>query len=358
MDNGRDWSVEIRTLIEQIRQFYLVPTMAEQVCGMLQQRLDGGGYRSVTDEQTLAAAVTGDMQAITRDEHLFLLHSAEAIPERNRPAVDDRHSETERSVLTGHGFAKVERLPGNVGLVDIRRFQEPCLAGAGDAAVAAMTLVAGADVLLVDLRGNHGGEPDMVALICSFLFDERTQLSSLHFPSEEATLQYWTSPFVTGAKFGGTKPIYVLTSSMTFSGGEAMSYDLQQCNRATVVGELTAGAATIHYPYRINAHLMSAVPSGCSINPVSGTNWDGGVKPDIAVPAEYAFDTAYKFALEHVLDLGTRGIRSEIAHQASEMLAEIGSRSARQNAERPPRPRDGGATERLSPYARPATRGC
>lgn len=326
MDNGRDWSVEIRNLIEQIRRFYLVPTTAEMACRSLQQRLAAGAYRGHTGEQALAAAVTADMQSITGDEHLFLLHTAQAIPEQEQPAVADTWSETERSVLTGHGFAKVERLPGNVGLIDVRRFSEPSTAGAGETATAAMNLVAGADALIVDLRANSGGDPDMIALLCSFLFDHRTQLSSLHFPSEESTLQYWTTPFVTGAKFGGSKPIYVLTSSRTFSGGEAMSYDLQQSNRAMVIGDITAGAATIHYPHRINAHLLSAVPSGYAVSPVSGTNWVGGVKPDVAVPAEHAFDTAYRLALEHVIDLGELGVRGELAEHARAMIAEIDSR--------------------------------
>jgi C-terminal processing protease CtpA/Prc len=45
---------------------------------------------------------------------------------------------------------------------------------------------------------------------------------------------------------GGRKPLYVLTTKNTISGGEDMAYGLQASRRATVIGEgnnATAGAA-------------------------------------------------------------------------------------------------------------------
>ena len=45
-----------------------------------------------------------------------------------------------------------------------------------------------------------------------------------------------------------------------------------------------------------------AVPFARSVNPVTGTNWQGaGVVPDLAVPAAEARDVAYAKALLHVL---------------------------------------------------------
>jgi C-terminal processing protease CtpA/Prc len=103
-----------------------------------------------------------------------------------------------------------------------------------------------------------------------------------------------------------------------------MSYQLQQCKRATLVGETTMGAANFHYPYRVSAHLMSTVPSGYPVDPVSGGHWEGtGVRPDIPVPAELALDTAYRLALQHVLGLGELGPRRQIAADARQALAEL-----------------------------------
>lgn len=324
MGSARDWSTEIDTLVAHVRTYYVFPDVAERVCQLLRRRLGDGAYRNLADEKALADVVTADLQSVNGDQHLFLQHTAQELPEQAAPTVDSGRLRAEQAALTGHGFARVERLPGNVGLLEIRNLYEPTLAGAGTAAAAAMNLVASGDVLLIDLRGNTGGEPEMVALLCSFLFDKRTQLSTLYFPAEDASLQYWTAPFVPGPTFGGSKPIYVLTSERTFSGGEGMSYDLQQCRRATLVGETTAGAANFHYPYRVSAHLLSAVPSGYPVNPVSGTCWEGvGVRPHVPTSAERAFPTAYRLALHHVLGLGAEGARRAVTQQARQALTEL-----------------------------------
>ncbi len=44
---------------------------------------------------------------------------------------------------------------------------------------------------------------------------------------------------------------------------------------------------------------MIGVPFARAINPITHTNWEGvGVKPDVAVPAKEALDTAQKLFRE------------------------------------------------------------
>jgi C-terminal processing protease CtpA/Prc len=324
MSSEQDWSAEIGILIAQLAGHYVFPDVAEQVGQVLRQRLADGAYRNLADEAALASVATRDMQSVNGDKHLGVQYSAQEIPRQQDLVVDTGVLRAERAMLTGHGFARIERLPGNVAVLDIRKFYEPSVAGAGAAAVDAMHLMATADVLLIDLRRNGGGEPDMVMLVSGFLFDERTHLVDLYFPAAGTTLQYWSAPFVPGPVFGGSKPVYVLISNSTVSGGEGMSYQLQQSKRATLVGETTRGAANFHYPYRVSAHLMSTIPSGYPVDPVSGGHWEGtGVQPDIPVPADRALDTAYRLALEHVLGLGEQGARRRIAADARQALAEL-----------------------------------
>jgi C-terminal processing protease CtpA/Prc len=55
---------------------------------------------------------------------------------------------------------------------------------------------------------------------------------------------------VPGSRFGANKPVYILTSHQTISGGEELAYDFQSLRRAKVIGEATAGAANpahIHF---------------------------------------------------------------------------------------------------------------
>lgn len=125
--------------------------------------------------------------------------------------------------------------------------------------------------------------------MCSYLFDEPTQLITISGRDGGRTFQSWMLPYVPGSRFGGVKPIWVLTSSSTFSGGEELAYDLQQHGRATIVGERTRGGAHPRTGFRIHPHLEVTVPTGRPIHPVSGTNWEGtGVVPDVEVPAAEA----------------------------------------------------------------------
>jgi C-terminal processing protease CtpA/Prc len=91
----------------------------------------------------------------------------------------------------------------------------------------------------------------------------------------------------------GKKPVYVLTSARTFSGGEDLACTLQTHQRAIVVGEITAGGAHPTAPYALDFALHVTVPWGRSINPITNSNWEGtGVQPDIASAAELALERA------------------------------------------------------------------
>src|ERR1700691_1062783 len=153
-----NWSMEIGALIGQVRERYLHPDVAEQIGEVLAGRLADGAYRDLADEEAFAAAVTGDMQSVNGDLHLFVRYTEQEIPGSPGDAVDEGPLRADQARRTGHGFIKVERLDGNVALLDIRKFYDPAVSGAGEAAVAAMTMVASADALLIDLRRNGGGD--------------------------------------------------------------------------------------------------------------------------------------------------------------------------------------------------------
>ena len=160
-----------------------------------------------------------------------------------------------------------------------------------------MTFLAGTRAMIIDLRWNGGGQPKMVALVSSYLFDRRTHLNDLWTRRTNATEEFWTRDSVAGRKFGGTKPVFVLTSSRTFSGGEEFTNNLKTLKRATIVGETTGGGAHPVRGRRVDDHFMIGVPFARAINPITKTNWEGtGVEPDVKVPASEALATAIKLA--------------------------------------------------------------
>ncbi|MFD5437939.1 S41 family peptidase [Kitasatospora sp. NPDC127067] len=163
---------------------------------------------------------------------------------------------------------------------------------------AALTLASRARALIVDLRANRGGDPDTVAFVCSYLLDERTHLNTMHWHGGGRSEQSWSLPHVPGARFGGSKPLYVLSSDSTFSAAEELAYDLQQLGRAVVVGERTRRGAHPCQGWTVHPHLEATVPVGRAVNPVSRTNWEGtGVQPDVPCAAGDSLDRAHALAL-------------------------------------------------------------
>ncbi len=105
-----------------------------------------------------------------------------------------------------------------------------------------MALVADADALVLDVRECRGGDPDTVQLLVSHLVgEEPVRLVDIESRTE-GVRQRWTHP-VAARRFGPDRPLVVLTSATTFSGGEEVAFDVQLLGRGRVVGERTRGGA-------------------------------------------------------------------------------------------------------------------
>src|SRR4029077_7489297 len=105
---------------------------------------------------------------------------------------------------------KLERLAGNIGYLDLRGFSPPAIMG--DTAAAAMTFLANAAAVIIDLRQNGGGSPDGVALMASYLMGpEPARMNDIYNRLSNETRQFWTQSYVPGKRLTGTDA-YLLTS--------------------------------------------------------------------------------------------------------------------------------------------------
>jgi len=311
--------------LELLRANYVFPEQAGRAATAIEARLEAGEYDDL-DEITLTERLTRDLQEITGDRHLRVVFGGGPGPRRQRIGEPEEPKDHEARRLAmrrmgrldNFGIRQVERLDGNVGYLDVRRVAVP--ANAGPAIGAAMELVAGTYALIIDLRHNGGGAPEGVVFWCSYLLDERpTHLNDIFHADTGETRQFWALPYVPGTRYLD-RPVFVLTSGRTFSGGEDFAYTLQALGRATVVGETTGGGAHPTRGFPISAAVHIGIPFARSVNPVTGTNWQGtGVVPDVPADAERAYDVAYARALEKVLAMDD--VPPPIANDAREALA-------------------------------------
>jgi hypothetical protein len=338
-----------------LRENYVFPEQAEQVAVAVETRLAAGEYDNL-DEIALTELLTSHLQDATGDKHLAVRLGGGPGPGRGGPGPggpgrggpgrradgpdrrgpDGGKDEREDGEPVDHearrlkmrqmgrldnfGIHRVERLDGNIGYLDLRRVPMP--ENAGPAIGAAMELVSGTYALIIDLRFNGGGSPHGVAFWCSYLLPEDpVHLNDIFRADTGETTQFWSFPYLPGGRYLD-RPVYVLTSSRTFSGGEDFAYTLQALRRAELIGETTGGGAHPTRGFPISAAVHIAVPFARSISPVTGTNWQGtGVVPDTQVPMDEAYDVAYAKALRHVTELGD--VPPPIADEARERLAAL-----------------------------------
>lgn len=292
----------IEGVLRRVEDFYVFPRVAEEMGRMIRRRQRDGAYDGLALAR-LCDALTGHLQEIGHDLHLRVYYSPEgnALPDTGTATALTEEEFRQSATLHNFGFAKVECLPGNIGYLNLPDILYPP-GWAGATAAAAMTLLAHTSALIIDVRQAKGGDPTMVALLCSYFFPEPVHLTDFYTRESDSPQQSWTLPYVPGA-LDADKPLYVLTSGQTFSGAEELAYDLQSLKRATIVGETTGGAANPGLRYPVTDHVAVFVPTGRPVNPITGTNWEGtGVVPDIAAPREDALKAAYRSALTRLLE--------------------------------------------------------
>lgn len=278
-----------------LRKGYVFPDVAEKMAQSVLTKLSDGGYDSIDDESRFARQLTDDLRAISHDRHLAV-RLAPASADNAATHIGPSDADLRRN---NYGFKKVEVLPGNVGYFRFDFFMD-----SDDArliATDAISFLANSDALIFDMRKNGGGSPEMIRYITSYLFESPTLLNRMLDRDGKVVGEFTTLADVPGRRPAAGIPVYVLTSSRTFSGAEEFTYNLKNLKRATIVGETTGGGAHPVRGERLNDRFMIGVPFMRAQNPITMTNWEGtGVEPDVKVPADQALDKATELAMDAI----------------------------------------------------------
>ena len=302
---ARQRAQAIEDIAREFERIYFLPGVGELVAQDLRVRLQRGDYDRITSSRKLAEVLSAHIGAICKDSHTEVAYFEEdqlvdmpsSDPAAAKKREEGRHA---RMAAASFGFAAPQRLPGNVALIRFTGFERA--ADAGPFVQQLMSDASDAAAIVFDLRENTGGSTDLIPVIASYLFDGQPvhlfDQSNRHLGTYEES---WTTPQVAGKRFGGRKPVYILTSRDTFSAAENFAYTLQQLGRARVIGERTPGGAHGAFGRPVTNHLVPMIATKRTIHAVTKSDWRGGVAPDVPVPAAEALDAALAAARK---DLG------------------------------------------------------
>ncbi len=228
-----------------------------------------------------------------------LLPDREAANRRLHDLVPDKHLSIRATPASGAGAARpprragglasIERRPDNLAVVAVRptfgapKETRPFL-------YAAASHVRDAGALVLDLRECDGGDTETAALIHGWLLGPDPVLLGW-FEHRGRPTEDYVGDVSLGLTFD--RPVAILTSARTFSGGEDLAYLQQALGRAVVVGETTGGGAhpVEHFP--LPGGRLCQIPVARSVIAATGSNWEGvGVRPEIACAAGEALTYA------------------------------------------------------------------
>jgi C-terminal processing protease CtpA/Prc len=305
-DNNKQGEI-IDSVTSAFNRFYVFEDVANKMDEHLHKRFQNGEYKNTKNRTEFLRTLVRDMRIIKNDQHINIYYRSDKYFEKKKEkelTEEEINKKIEEEKRYNYTFEKIEILPGNVGYMKFDRFRDATYAGS--TAVGALNFLGNADAIIIDLRDNGGGEPNMVQLIASYFFDERTHFNSLVTRGEGTEEQLWTYAHVSGPRLTG-KDVYILVSYDTFSAGEALAYHLQKSGKATVVGDSTGtGAHPCKYIDMPHLNIVIKVPYQRAVSPFTNSNWEGiGIQPDIEVPSYKAFDVAYLHAVMKLREKGT-----------------------------------------------------
>lgn len=299
-------NVLINSITDSLNKHYIFPEKAVSISISLQSQLKKNAYKDLLDKpEKLAEQIGRDINIVHHDPHMRIKFDPGFVPQEiYKPTPEDIERVKKYWKENNYTFKKVEILPGNIGYLPFNLFVDD-IEAAKPIISAALKFLVNTSALIIDLRENMGGSPQMVSQVESYFFKEKTHMNDLINRSVMDTTFLYADPAKSDS-LNLSMPVYILTSRHTFSGAEDFSYAMQIAKRAVVVGETTGGGAHPQMPFSVGQHFLVFIPFARSINPVTQTDWEGkGVIPDVKTTANKAFIKAQELIFRDELSRAT-----------------------------------------------------
>ena len=275
--NSEEKSAVIKKTAQILQKKYIYPEKAEKASGLILQNLETGKYDSIHDPVLFSDVVTADIRTLIPDKHLGLINKDFA--QLYRDSVNSL--EKEKGVLS----SKI--LENDIGYLEITSFTFR-----KSELDKYLEQISTQNTIVIDLRKNSGGNGNLSTYLMSYFME-----GNLHFADWVDRNGKKGSKIFTHKKVGGDRlletPLYILISKKTFSAAEALAYNLQALDRATIVGEKSAGGAHPKTNVSINKNFYLSLPGLRSENTITHSDWEQtGVIPDVSCTSEEALEIA------------------------------------------------------------------
>jgi hypothetical protein len=291
-------SKQIKLLVDSLcnamKREYIYPDKAVLISNYIKSEFKKGSYNKAKNKFELGQLLSNNMQQIFKDGHLSIRFDPQLTAQLETPwkamTEAERQKQYEmdvKGVQEGNfAFKRTERLSGNIGYVRWDGFV-PLVDEAKSTLDAAFKFVSNCRALIIDMRYNGGGSPDMVLQIQNYFFNDKISMNEIISRSND-TLKRYTYPSKTDFKLN--MPIYILTGRRTFSAAEDFTFGMQNNKRAVVVGDTTGGGAHPTGSHNMGQGFVAFIPNARS--PID-KDWEGkGIFPNFAVPSEEALTKA------------------------------------------------------------------
>jgi hypothetical protein len=299
-EQARAAAEEIAHLIEA---HYVFPEKRENIAAAIRKAAADRRY-DVEDPYIFADRITTDLRAAGNDAHLGVRFHPERTswPAHHGPSAHPQPNEKSPGRSRNEGFEELKILPGNIRYVKITNFMWTNDVTAKVTDEVARFLGEG-DAVIIDLRGNGGGNASAVARLISYFMKDDNQVLMTFYDgmSGDVTVSRVKDDLRAPRMVG--KPLYTLIADGTASAAEEFAYHVQQFKLGSLVGEKTAGAANNNEHFPVEPGFIVSVSIGRPVHPVSKTNWEGsGIAPTDRVPAASALEQAQLLALHRLAE--------------------------------------------------------
>lgn len=283
---------------------YVYADKAILMSRLIQQTHQKKGYENVNNPRQWAQQITKEIRAIEQDHHLSVRFDPdlEASIRIFEATLEKETTDLGKEKSQNFFFRKAEILKGNIGYINFTNFADTNYLSR-KTVQAAFQFIANADALILDLRNNFGGRPEMEKEIAGYFFNQPQQTGRTY----NRILDTWTEDWVGDQPKHSeglylTMPLYILTSKRTFSAAEGFAYNLKYLKNAILVGDTTRGGAHITRSFALGNGFVGFIPFTRYEHIITKTDWEGiGVVPSISISEELSLYKAQELILKNTL---------------------------------------------------------